>query len=167
VAFGWLSDRLIVGGHSPNVVRKSVVIFGHVGNAMALFGCASGSRTVVIACLLVAAFCGGALGPPLWSITQTQAGPRAAARWVGLQNAIANTAGVAGPVITGWIVDRTGSFEWAFLLTAAIGIIGAAGWGLILPRVEPLVWEEGSVGARPPPGDLTEPIIAAEVQPAT
>jgi cyanate permease len=166
VSFGWLSDRLISAGRSPTFVRKAVVIFGHLGNALALIGCASGSRSVVIVCLLLAGFCGGAIGPSVWSIAQTLAGPRAAARWVGIQNAIANTAGIAGPVITGWIVDRTGSFEWAFLLTAAIGTIGAVGWGLVLPRVEPLAWDERTpAGAAPPPSDLEEAIVA-EVQAA-
>jgi MFS family permease len=163
VTFGWLSDRLIAAGHSPTFVRKAVVIFGHVGNALALVGCASASRSVVITCLLLAGLCGGAIGPSLWAIAQTLAGPRAAARWVGIQNAIGNAAGIAGPVITGWIVDRTGSFGWAFLLTAAIGMFGAAGWGLILRRVEPVVWDEEPHTGRPPPGDL---VMVPEVQAA-
>jgi cyanate permease len=59
---------------------------------------------------------------------------------VGVQNAIANTAGIIVPVVTGFIVDRTGSFDAAFLLTAAVALLGAVGWGVILQRVEPVDW---------------------------
>jgi hypothetical protein len=76
-----------------------------------------------------------------WPIVQTLAGPRAAARWVSVQNAVANTAGIVVPVVTGFMVDRTGSFDGAFLLAAAVSLIGAAGWGLILGRLEPVDWD--------------------------
>jgi MFS family permease len=168
IAFGWLSDRLIARGLSATPVRKTLVIFGHLGGALALIGCVSASRNVVITCLLISGFCGGAIGPSLWSIAQTLAGPRAAARWVGIQNGIGNLAGIIGPVITGWIVDRTGSFGGAFLLTAAVTMIGAVGWGVILRRVEPLAWdEEARAGSDSPPNDRVEPAIGPEAQAAT
>jgi MFS family permease len=163
IAFGWFSDRLIARGLSATLVRKTLVIFGHLGGALALIGCVSASRNVVITCLLISGFCGGAIGPSLWSIAQTLAGPRAAARWVGVQNGIGNLAGIIGPVITGWIVDRTGSFGGAFLLTAAITMIGAVGWGVILRRVEPIAWDttpDESAGGLAI--TLAEPAIAAE-----
>ncbi|HEX4861798.1 MAG TPA: hypothetical protein VFV07_11215, partial [Rhizomicrobium sp.] len=69
-------------------------------------------------------------------------GPRAAAKWVGVQNGVANTAGIIAPIVTGKIVDVTGSFEFAFLLAAAVSLLGAVGWGIVLPRVAPVRWEE-------------------------
>lgn len=168
IAFGWSSDRLVARGLSATLVRKTLVIFGHLGGALALIGCVSASRNMVITCLLISGFCGGAIGPSLWSIAQTLAGPRAAARWVGVQNGIGNLAGIIGPPITGWIVDRTGSFGGAFLLTAAITLIGAAGWGLVLRRVEPIVWDNDAyAGSDTPPGSLTGPAIAPEAQAVT
>jgi MFS family permease len=49
----------------------------------------------------------------VFAITQTLAGPRAAGKWTGLQNGFGNLAGVAAPVLTGWIVQQTGQFYWA------------------------------------------------------
>jgi len=74
----------------------------------------------------------------IYAIAQTLAGPRASGKWVSFQNAAGNVAGMIGPVITGMVVDSTGQFFWAFALTAAVGLTGAIGWGVIIRRVAPL-----------------------------
>jgi MFS family permease len=138
VLAGWVCDRLIASGFSLNRIRKAVSIIGHVGGATGLVGCAVGNARIVIASLFVsAAFL---LMVAMWPIAQTLAGPRAAGRWVGIQNCVANVAGIIGPPITGWIVDKTGSFDAAFVLAALIVIGGAFGWGLVIERVEPVEW---------------------------
>jgi len=140
IASGWLSDWAIGRGAAINLVRKGVTVTSHLGVAAGLAGCVLGSPTVVTASLFL---CGACFGMnSTWPIAQTLAGPRAAAKWVGIQNAIANTAGVIVPVVTGFIVDRTGAFDWAFVLAAAVSLIGAAGWGLVLPRIAPVRWDE-------------------------
>ena len=136
--FGWFVDRLIAGGVPITTARKGVSVIGHVGAALGLVGCVFAQGTAVIVCLFVSAAC--LMMVSLWPITQTLAGPRAAARWVGIQNALANTAGIVGPVITGWIVDTTRSFDAAFLMAAAVALAGALGWAFIVRRVEPVVW---------------------------
>ncbi len=138
VLSGWLCDRLIAAGYTLNRVRKGMSVIAHVGGAAGLAGCAAGNAPIVIASLFAsAAFLAMTA---LWPIAQTLAGPRAAGRWVGIQNCLANTAGIIGPAVTGWIVDRTGSFDVAFLLAALVVIGGAFGWGLVIERVEPLIW---------------------------
>jgi MFS family permease len=139
IAFGWLADRLIARGLALSAVRKSVAVASHLGVAVGLAGCAWGRPDVVIACLFLCGVFFGLSSP--WPIVQTVAGPRAVARWVSIQNAIANTAGIIVPVVTGLIVDRTGSFNGAFLLAALVSLLGAAGWGLILGRVEAARWD--------------------------
>ena len=140
IVTGWVADRLINHGASINFVRKAVTVSSHVGVASGLVGCAAGAPGVVITSLFL---CGVFFGMnATWAITQTLAGPRAAAKWVGVQNGVANTAGIIVPIVTGKIVDETGSFNFAFLLAAAVALVGALGWGLILPCVAPVRWEE-------------------------
>ena len=147
VLAGWTCDRLIASGLSVNAVRKSVSTIGHVGSAVGLLGCAIGSPAVVVASLFPATACLAIVA--VYPIAQTLAGPRAAGRWVGVQNCVANIAGIIGPVITGWIVDRTDSFEWAFLLVAGVVLVGALGWGVMIPRVEEVNWNPDA-SASPP-----------------
>ena len=42
---------------------------------------------------------------------------------MGIQNFVANLAGVTAPVITGLVVDRTGSFAWAFVIAAVMLVL--------------------------------------------
>ena len=51
------------------------------------------------------------------------AGPLAAGRWTGFQNAIGNLGGVVSPLLTGWVVSETGSFSLAFA-AATVVLIG-------------------------------------------
>jgi hypothetical protein len=59
-----------------------------------------------------------------------------------VQNFIGNMAGWVAPLLTGFLLDRTGRFEWAFFITAAMAWLGAAAWGLVMDRVEPLNWAQ-------------------------
>jgi MFS family permease len=141
VFFGWLSDRLVASGHSITLVRKSTVVLGHVGVAASLIGAVVSGPAMAVAFLMLSGFFFGTNGSSLWSMTQTIAGPRAAARWVGVQNCLANFAGIMAPIVTGYIVDRTGSFADAFFITSAISLLGAGGWLFLVGRVEPVRWD--------------------------
>ncbi len=148
---GWASDRWIRSGATTNLVRKSVIIWGQTGTAACLLGCAFGGPMVSVAALLGAAVFFGFGTPTLFAIGQTLAGPRAAGKWIGFQNGVANTAGIVGPVITGLVVDRTGQFVWAFAIAAAVALLGVIAWGLIVPKVAPLDWTSSSRIARETP----------------
>ena len=59
---------------------------------------------------------------------------------MGIQNFIANIAGVLAPLITGLVVETTGEFYWAFAIAAAVTLGGAFAFGLMIRRVAPLPW---------------------------
>ena len=61
-------------------------------------------------------------------------GPRAAGTWVGIQNAIGNVSGIIGPIVTGIVVQRSG-YDAAFVLTAAVAVVGALWWMVAVPRI--------------------------------
>jgi hypothetical protein len=42
------------------------------------------------------------------------------------------------------LVDRTGLFDVAFGLAAAVNVLGFIGWVLLLPRVSPIKWQSAS-----------------------
>ena len=82
----------------------------------------------------------GMTGPGLFTFPQTLAGPQAVGRWFGWQNGFANVAGVVGPSVTGFVVQRTGNFLAPFAITAAVCVAGGLAWLLIVRRVEQVRW---------------------------
>ena len=75
------------------------------------------------------------------AIGQTLAGPRAAGKWMDIQNSLDNCAGIIAPVVTGTIVDRTGNYALAFFIAAGVALIGMLGWGLVVRKVETTDWK--------------------------
>ena len=97
--------------------------------------------------LIVAAFIYGLYSSNLWAITQTLAGAVAAGKWTGIQNCAGNMAGIAAPVVTGFIVERTGSFYFAFVWVCVNLVISALAYLFIVGRVEPVSWSLSSTKA--------------------
>jgi MFS family permease len=137
---GWVSDRWVASGAGDTRVRKSFIIVAHVGVAACMLGCAVGGPVTSIISLLVTGVFFGFSTTTMYVIGQTLAGPRAGGKWIGVQNCIGNIPGIVGPIITGFVVDRTGQFSLAFLLAAAITLTGVIGWGPMIRKVEPIAW---------------------------
>src|SRR6185436_3495902 len=93
------------------------------------------SLPALLAWLVVAGICFGIGSLNLYAVSQMFAGPRAVGTWGGIQNCRGSLAGITGPIITGLIVDRTGSYIYAFIVVAGVSLIGAVNW-MILPRIE-------------------------------
>ncbi|MBS1842535.1 MAG: MFS transporter [Acidobacteria bacterium] len=138
IASGYASDRLIARGFSVTLVRKSMISFAQACGGLALAACAIANTHLAILLLLLAAAAYGFNISNTWVIPQILAGPRASGRWTGLQNFVGNLAGITAPVITGLLVQHTGSFLYAFLLAALMSILGAASWLFLLGPLEPL-----------------------------
>jgi MFS transporter, ACS family, D-galactonate transporter len=137
---GWLSDRAIAAGATPTRVRKTCAGAG-LGFATVIIAVTAVSDPAASMVLLMLV-CGsyGVYASSHWAITQTLAGPLSAGKWSGLQNFLANLAGVVAPAVTGFVVDRTGQFFWAFAVSAAVVLIGATIYVFVLGRVEPVDW---------------------------
>jgi MFS family permease len=137
---GWASDRWILAGRSPNLARKSFIVACSIGTAVCLVFASHATSAAVIVWLFVIGIFLGFGTPMLFTIAQTLAGPRAAGQWMGLQNFIGNLSGILQPVLTGFLVDRTGHFGWAFAIAGVISLVGALAFGIVIPRVERLEW---------------------------
>ena len=150
---GLVSDMWMRAGGSSTRVRKGFTVASHVGAAISLLACALGGTAIAIAGLFLAAICFGFNTPTIYAIGQTLAGPRAAGKWIAVQNCIGNLAGIVAPAVTGYIVDRTGLFTVAFLVSGMISLLGVLGWAVIIPKVEPVDWSpRRSIGSEAAPG---------------
>jgi ACS family D-galactonate transporter-like MFS transporter len=139
---GWASDRWIVAGGTPTLVRKAFVGGGLAFAGICLSLSAIGSPAVCVAMLLLGMMGFGASSSNVWAITQRLAGPQAAGRWTGFQNFVGNLAGVIAPTVTGFVVDRTGHFYWAFAIVTAVALIGTLSWAFVVGPVEQVIWRQ-------------------------
>jgi MFS family permease len=89
---------------------------------------------------LAGSACMGLCTPQAHAVNQSLAGPQLAGTWVSLVVFVGNFSGVIGPAVTGFVVDRTGHFFWAFALTAAIACAGAVSYGFFVGPVKPIEW---------------------------
>lgn len=137
-AAGWLSDRWIANGRSPTWVRKGFVACGLTCAGLFLLSCVAAPTRTSILLLWAGSASYGVCASNVWAITQTLAGPLAAGKWTGLQNFIGNLAGVAAPAVTGLVVDRTGRFMTAFVITSGVASVGACVWTVLVGPVRAL-----------------------------
>ena len=139
---GWISDRWIIAGASPTRVRKTFMGVGMTCVAAFLTCCVVSKSTLSEVMLVMAMASFGMCSSNMWGITQTLAGPKAAGRWTGFQNFFGNVAGVVAPALTGFIVDRTGEFFWAFAITAGVALIGAWSWVFFVGPIRQIEWQQ-------------------------
>ena len=95
---------------------------------------------MAIASIFAASFSLGVVSPNVFAIGQTLAGPRAAGKWVGVQNCLGNMAGILAPLITGYLVDHAGGFPAAFAVAGGVTLLGVIGWGLVIPKIKAVDW---------------------------
>lgn len=142
ILFGKLSDRWIAAGGSPTTVRKTLMIVGKTGLGVFLVASALAPDAVFVWTLVLMGLFNGIAASNFWAITQTLAGPRMVGRWTGVQNFVGNLAGAVAPMLTGFLLDKTGHFYWPFFIAAAIVWIGALSWIFLVGPVEEVNWEK-------------------------
>jgi cyanate permease len=117
-----------------------MMLFGHIGIGVFLVLTVLAPDRLLTTAL---SFTGIFLGISIcnsWTISQMLAGPRMVGRWVGVQNFAGNLAGAVAPALTGFLLDRTNSFDWPFVITAVIAWIGGLSWWFLVGPLEEVNW---------------------------
>lgn len=139
---GWAIDRVVTRYDQANLAYKSVMVVAHVGSVACMLGIALGTSTEALAGIFVYQVLSGMSSPGVFAMSQILAGPSAAGRWVGIQNACGNFAGIIASLFTGWLVQLTHHYAAAFVLAAMVSVLGLAGWVWMVPRLAPLPWHQ-------------------------
>ena len=135
---GVLVDTLIQRGWNPVRVRQAVLI-GGTALGLGIFG-ATRSLTPFASVFWISISIGGlsAASPVGWSIPSLIAPRESVGTLGGILNLANQIAGIAAPIITGYILHATHSFSWAFGAAAVFLLIGIAGYVFLLGRIEPI-----------------------------
>jgi MFS transporter, ACS family, D-galactonate transporter len=140
-AGGIFSDKLISAGHSPTLIRKSFIVTGMLSAVIMYPAGIAPNDDISMGLFLLACLIFGFASSNHWAVTQTLAGPNAASKWTGFQNCFGNFAGVAAGWLTGEIVNRTKSFDGAFLAVACMAVLGALSYAFIIPELKQIDWD--------------------------
>jgi MFS family permease len=120
---GWLADRLVQRGWSETRARKGVVTVAFLTGLLLIPAARVNTPGVAVALIVGGCLVGLATGN-LLVILQSCAPPRAIGLWTGVYNFIGNIAGILSPLITGFLIERSGSYTPPFMLAAALIAVG-------------------------------------------
>jgi ACS family sodium-dependent inorganic phosphate cotransporter len=125
IVAGYVADHLLGNGYSAGFVRKLINSIGLTGVGFFLImlpGAPSVTMALILMCCATAslALCNAGFAPNCFDIA-----PRHAGVIYGISNSFATLPGIFGVFVTGWLVDRTGSFAVPFFVTGAIALTGA------------------------------------------
>ena len=131
---GWIADRLVGFGCSERRARKAVVTVAFLMSVMLLVaGRVAGDNASVLA-LGAASLVGLATGN-LYSLLVSVAPPDAVGTWMGIMNFAGNIPGVVAPIVTGVLIERTGSYYPGFVVAVVVLLLGLpAYWWMVGER---------------------------------
>ncbi|MDA3647441.1 MFS transporter [Saccharopolyspora indica] len=126
LAGGFASDALLRRGHSLTFARKLPSVIGMtLATSIAL--CSITDSSALIVAIMTLAFFGKGIGSLGWAITTDLAPPQATSFVSSTMNAFGNIAGIVTPIVIGYTVQATGSFDVALWFVAAHGALALVG----------------------------------------
>ena len=126
IAAGAAADAMIARGADPIRVRKGFTVAGLVVASTEIFGVLSGSRDVAVTFAIISLAGLGLATANYWALTQSLMPGAAIGRITGVQNFASNLSGIVAPILTGALIERTGSYQApmvAVLIILAMGIL--------------------------------------------
>src|SRR5579862_9190946 len=102
---------LIGRGHNPVGVRKWFTIAGFTVACTELIGARASSLETALVFAVVSLSGLGLATANYWALTQTLVPGAAIGRISGIQNCACSIAGIVAPMLTGWLLQKTGSYE--------------------------------------------------------
>jgi MFS family permease len=133
---GWLVDKLVQRGGDESFVRQAILI-GGTTLGLGVLGAAYAQSTTT-ALIWISLAMGGlsAAAPVAWSIPSLVAPRESVGTLGGILNFGSQLSAIAAPIATGYVAQTTHSFFWAFGAAAAFLLVGIAGYGFLLGRIE-------------------------------
>jgi len=135
---GFLIDALVKRGNDPSRVRAWIVVIGMLLGLAVLGAASTHDPTTAVAWITVALAGLAATAPVFWSIPSLIAPKGSVGSVGGIMNFFGNVMAIAAPIITGYIAQGTGAFTNAFIVAAAVLVVGILAYLFVLGRVEPI-----------------------------
>jgi MFS family permease len=128
---GWIADRLVRAGWSETRARKGIVTVAFLTGLLLIPAARVSTPGTAVALIVGGCLVGLATGN-LLVILQSCAPPAEIGLWTGIYNFVGNIAGILSPLITGFLIAKTGSYTPPFILAAVLIAVGPLAFWLIV-----------------------------------
>jgi MFS family permease len=134
IAGGLIASRLLARGASAINSRKFPTVVCTAVMALAtLVAALTPNNTIAVAAISVTMFFGFSASGTSWSLATACAPPQYAASLGAIMDFGGFVGGALAPMVTGFVVQESGSFEPALIAAALIGMASAAVYQLLIP----------------------------------
>lgn len=134
---GVISDRILKRSGSLDRARKMPLVLGMV-LASSILGCVWLDNQAAVIAVMALAFFGKGVASLGWAVMADVAPRRLAGLSSGVFNMFGNAAGIVTPIVVGYIVGATGSFDLALLFVAAHCVLTIVAFTVIVGPIRRL-----------------------------
>ncbi len=132
---GIISDAILRKTGSLTLARK-IPIIGGMLLSMSIIGCNYVDGQAFIVGLMALAFFGKGIGALGWAVVSDTSPKEAGGMSGGLFNMFGNLSGITTPIVVGYILSATGSFNGALVFIGANALVAAAAYLFIVGKIE-------------------------------
>jgi len=128
---GWIADRLVERGWTETRARKTIITIAFLTGLLLVPASRVTGAGAAVALIIGGCFVGLATAN-LLVVLQACAPRHEIGLWTGVYNTVGNLAGILSPILTGVLIERTGSYTPPFLLAAALIAVGPLAFWFIV-----------------------------------
>jgi ACS family glucarate transporter-like MFS transporter len=132
---GVISDYLLRRGHSLTFARKLPIVCGLTLSASMVL-CNYVDAEWMVVGFMTLAFFGKGLGSLGWAVVADTSPKQIAGLSGGLFNTFGNLASITTPIVIGYLINSTGSFEWALVFVGANGLLAVFSYLVIVGKIQ-------------------------------
>jgi D-galactonate transporter len=132
---GVFSDALIRRGHSLTIARK-VPIVGGMLLSTCIIGCNYVTADWLVVALMSLAFFGKGIGALGWAVVADTSPKEAIGLSGSIFNMFGNVAGIVTPIVIGYLVAKTGSFNGALVFVGINALLTVFSYLVIVRKIE-------------------------------
>ncbi len=137
---GYLTDRMISKNINVSFARKIPLCLGMLISSVIIFSVFTTNIWTAIILLTISYTALISASPGIWAIPGDLSKSKSMVGTIGgIQNTFSNMAGIIAPIMTGFLLDKTGSFIVPIILSGVIAILGATSYWFIVGKLEPVV----------------------------
>lgn len=138
---GFISDRLLKRTGSVTFARKTPLLIGMILASM-IITCVYIEQEWLVVTMMAVAFFGKGIASLGWAVVSDTAPPSLAGVTGGVFNTFGNIAGIVTPIVIGYIVQTTGSFDGALIFVGAHCAMTIFAYFVIVGKIERLELKE-------------------------